>query len=176
MKKVLCISGKAQHGKDTSATILKSILEERGNKVLIIHYADLLKYLCKEYFGWNGSKDDEGRTLLQHVGTDVVRNKQPNYWVNFVVEFLKMFETEWDYVIIPDCRFPNEVSTITKYFNTKHIRIIRQNFNSPLSIEQQQHPSETALDNYSYDYVVYNDSSVLNLGIRLIELATQLDC
>lgn len=176
MKKVICISGKAQHGKDTSATILKSILEERGNKVLIIHYADLLKYLCKEYFGWNGSKDDEGRTLLQHVGTDVVRNKQPDYWVNFVVEFLKIFETEWDYVIIPDCRFPNEVSTITKYFNTKHIRIIRQNFNSPLSIEQQQHPSETALDNYSYDYVVYNDSSVLNLGIRLIELATQLDC
>ena len=176
MKKVICISGKAQHGKDTSATILKSALEERGNKVLIFHYADLLKYLCKEYFGWNGEKDDTGRTLLQHVGTDIIRNKQPNYWVDFAVNFLKFFETEWDYVIIPDCRFPNEVSRMTKYFHTKHIRIIRPNFNSSLSIEQLNHPSEVALDNYPCDYIIYNDSSVLNLGIRLIELAMQIDC
>lgn len=58
MKKVICISGKAQHGKDTTATILKAALEGRNNKVLIFHYADLLKYLCKEYFGWNGEKDE----------------------------------------------------------------------------------------------------------------------
>ena len=47
MKKVICISAKAQHGKDTTATILKSALEERGNEVLIFHYADLLKYYYK---------------------------------------------------------------------------------------------------------------------------------
>ena len=175
MKKVICISGKAQHGKDTTATIMKSALEERGNKVLIFHYADLLKYLCKEYFGWNGEKDDDGRTLLQHVGTDVVRNKQPNYWVDFAVNFLKLFETEWDYVLIPDCRFSNEVSTMKEHFDSIHLRIVRTNFDSPLSIEQQNHPSEIALDDYPYDHIIYNSSSVLNLGVNILELVQTID-
>lgn len=175
MKKVICISGKAQNGKDTTATIMKSALEQRGNKVLIFHYADLLKYLCREYFGWDGEKDDAGRTLLQHVGTDVVRTKDPDYWVNFAVTFLKLFEDEWDYVLIPDCRFPNEVNTIETHFDALHIRVKRENFNSPLSAEQQKHISETALDDYEYDYLLLNDSSVLNLGVKIIELIAEVD-
>lgn len=175
MKKVICISAKAQHGKDTTATILKSALEGRGNKVLIFHYADLLKYLCREYFGWNGEKDDTGRTLLQHVGTDIVRAKDPNYWVNFAVSFLKMFEDEWDYVLIPDCRFPNEVNTMQTHFDTLHIRVIRPNFKSPLSEEQQNHPSETALDNYMYDEVLWNDNTVENLSQRIMKLVDKID-
>ena len=140
MKKIICISGKAQHGKDTTACIFSAALEDRGNKVLTFHYADLLKYLCKEYFGWNGEKDDSGRTLLQHVGTDIVRSKDPNYWVNFAVTFFKLFEDQWDYILIPDCRFPNEVNTMETHFDTIHLRIVRPNFNSPLSGEQQKHP------------------------------------
>ena len=175
MKKVICISAKAQHGKDTTATIMKSALEVRGNKVLIFHYADLLKYLCKEYFGWNGEKDDAGRTLLQYVGTDIVRTKDPNYWVNFAVSFLKMFEDEWDYVLIPDCRFPNEVNTMQTHFDTLYIRVIRPNFKSPLSEEQQKHPSETSLDNYMYDELICNNSDVLHLGAKVIDLANRID-
>ena len=82
MKKIICISGKAQHGKDTTATILSAALEDRGNKVLTFHYADLLKYLCRQYFNWNGEKDEAGRTLLQHVGTDVVRAKEHIYFLS----------------------------------------------------------------------------------------------
>ena len=43
--KVICISGKAQHGKDTSAKLIKMILEANGYKVLIAHYGDLVKYI-----------------------------------------------------------------------------------------------------------------------------------
>lgn len=171
MKKVICISGKAQHGKDTTANILKSILEERGNTVLIFHYADLLKYLCKQYFGWNGEKDYVGRTILQHVGTDIVRAKEPNYWVDFAVKFLKLFKDQWDYVLIPDCRFPNEVSVIKDNFHgTQHLRVVRPHFETPLSVEQQNHPSETALDNYPYDILVCNDGTLLNIKDNLIRL------
>lgn len=175
MKKIICISAKAQHGKDTTATILKAALEERNNKVLIFHYADLLKYMCKEYFGWNGEKDDAGRTLLQYVGTDVVRSKDPNYWVNFAVSFLKMFEEEWDYVLIPDCRFPNEVDTMRTHFDSMHLRIFRPNFDSPISIEQQKHISETALDDYPYDELIINDETVVELSNKILKLVKKID-
>ena len=175
MKKVICISGKAQHGKDTTATILKAALEGRNNKVLIFHYADLLKYLCREYFGWNGEKDDTGRTLLQYVGTDVVRKQNPNYWVNFAVDFLKLFENEWDYILIPDCRFPNEVNTMQTHFDCIHLRVRRDNFNSPLSSEQQKHISETALDDYPYDKLLLNEGTVVELGNTILEMVKEID-
>ena len=90
MDKILLVSAKAQHGKDSVAEIAKEQLELKGKKVLICHYADLLKYICKTFFDWDGNKDDKGRTLLQYVGTDVIRNKNhaPNYWVGFIVDLL----------------------------------------------------------------------------------------
>lgn len=54
--KVLCISGKAQSGKDTVASILNEQLLALGRKALVVHYADLLKYICRQYFGWDGKK------------------------------------------------------------------------------------------------------------------------
>ena len=73
--KVITISGKAQNGKDTTARLLKDVLEDDGNTVLIAHYADLLKYICKQFFGWDGNKDEQGRHTLQYVGTDVIRKE-----------------------------------------------------------------------------------------------------
>ena len=59
--KILAISGKAQHGKDTFAKLLADNLKEKGNNVLVTHYADLLKYICENFFEWNGEKDEAGR-------------------------------------------------------------------------------------------------------------------
>ena len=58
--KVVCISGKAQHGKDTMASMIKECLEDYGKHVVIVHYADLLKYICRTFFGWDGNKDENG--------------------------------------------------------------------------------------------------------------------
>lgn len=158
MTKIICISGKAQNGKDTTANIMKNILQTKNTKVLIMHHSDLLKFICQKYFGWDGKKDETGRGLLQHVGTNIVRIKQPDYWVDFVINFLKLFENEWDYVLIPDCRFPNEIN---KYkdagFNTTHIRVVRENFDDKLTEEQKNHPSETALDEVIPDFYIYNN-------------------
>ena len=93
--KVICISGKAQNGKDTTAKILEEKLISDGNKVLIAHFGDLVKYVCKTFFGWDGKKDENGRTLLQYVGTDKIRAKSPDYWVNFIVSILDIFCDEW---------------------------------------------------------------------------------
>jgi len=62
-------------------------------------------------------------------------------------EYKKLPESEW---IITDVRFPNEVNRI-KYFNGVIIRINRP------GIILNDHPSETLLDDYSFDYVIDND-------------------
>lgn len=153
---ILC-SGRARHGKDTSAEIIKDNLEARGYRVLITHYADLLKFICKNFFGWNGEKDEAGRTLLQQVGTNCIREQDPDYWVDFVANLIRMFPDRYDFVIIPDTRFPNEIDRIADAgFPATHVRIIRIDFESQLTEEQKNHPSETALDNTAPDFVIKN--------------------
>ena len=48
--KIICISGKAGHGKDELASVMRRALEADGYSVLITHYADLLKFVCRQYF------------------------------------------------------------------------------------------------------------------------------
>ena len=155
--KVICISGKAMSGKDTAANYFKNKLEESGKRVLITHYADLLKYICKTFFGWDGRKDEKGRRLLQYIGTDVVREQNPNYWVDFLMNILNMFQYNWDYVLIPDCRFPNEITRLKRNgFNTASVKIIRDDFDNGLTETQKSHESETSMDNFDFDFVIHN--------------------
>lgn len=174
--KIINISGKAQHGKDTTALILKEKLESKNKKVIITHYADLLKYEAKQFFNWDGNKDEKGRQILQYMGTNVIRKINPNYWVNFIKEFMSMFENEWDYVIIPDCRFPNEIEAwgIDNWFNIA-VRIIRDNFISNLTPEQLNHPSETALDDYEFDYYIFNSDDINYLNKEVDYLVEWLE-
>lgn len=173
--KVICISGKAQHGKDTSANLLEAMLEDEGYKVLIVHYGDLVKYICKTFFDWNGEKDVYGRSLLQRIGTDVIRKQEPDYWVSFVAGILKFFDGEWDYVLIPDSRFPNEVDYLKERgFDVIHMRVVRPNFVSPLTPEQQKHPSETALDNVIPDCYINNCGTLNNLRDTVSDLITKI--
>lgn len=167
--KIIAISGKAQHGKDTTATILAKLLEDQGNTVLIFHYSDLLKYLCRTYLGWNGVKDEAGRELLQRIGTDVVRKSDSNFWTDFSRRFLSLLPNEWDYVLIPDCRFPNEVAIADR-----HLRVVRSNFQSPLSEEQLNHKSETALDQTMADIWLYNDGTLADLEKKIKEVACEV--
>lgn len=162
--RIVCVSGKAQHGKDTSAEFLKSYLTTQGKRVLICHYGDLVKYVCRQFFDWDGEKDEAGRHLLQYVGTDVVRNSSEDFWAIFLAQILAFFEANWDYVLIPDCRFRNEIDVMTNWFqNVTHLRIIREGFVSPLTPEQQEHISETALDDYEPDCRIYNNGSLSDL-------------
>ena len=157
MTKFVCISGRARHGKDTTATLLKKNLSEKGYTSVVVHYADLLKHICKAFFGWNGEKDEQGRSLLQRVGTECVRTQNPNYWVDFVISLAALFPAEYDYIIVPDARFPNEISRIREAgFDVTHVRVVRDGFKNELTPEQQLHASETALDGTEPDYWVHN--------------------
>lgn len=174
--KIITISAKARHGKDFCANIIKEQLEKEGHKVLIVHYADLLKYIMKTFFNWDGKKDDYGRTLLQHVGTEVIRRQNPNYWVDFIIGILKMFPEEWNYVIIPDTRFPNENDELKNHgFNVVALRVVRPHFDNGLTESQKQHESEIALDNYNFDYKIINngDEAIFQEIVKFVEWTKQ---
>lgn len=171
--KVVCVAGEAQNGKDTFAMLCAEIVKENGGKVLITHNADLLKYMCRSLFDWDGKKDERGRTLLQYVGTDVVRKKMPDYWIDYIVSVLKLFDGQWDYVFIPDCRFPNEVNKVASSgFDTTSVKIVRQTpgWVSPLTEEQRNHISERAMDNFAFDHVVINNGTIEDLKKKAREL------
>ena len=167
---ILVISGHAQNGKDTVAGLLRDSLKADGNRVLVAHYADLLKYMCRTFFDWDGNKDEKGRHILQYVGTDVIRKQAPDFWVDFISSVLTYFNDNWDYVLIPDTRFPNEIDKLlSNGFNVTHIRVVRPNFESSLTEEQKNHPSETALDNVNPDFYIYNEGSMEELRVNINE-------
>jgi hypothetical protein len=161
---IILISGKAQHGKSESAKLIKSKLEKQNNKVLITAYGNLVKFVCEKFFGGGYQKNDHNRSLWQYIGTDIIRKQFPNYWVDFVIEIVSMFPNEWDYVIIDDCRFPNEFERWEeKNWDVVKLRVERLNFKSPLTPKQQKHISETILDNYNFDYIIQSKSGLNNL-------------
>lgn len=160
--KIIAISGKAGAGKDTTAGFLKEYLETQTDKrVLVTHYGDLVKYVCKTFFNWDGNKDEYGRSLLQKVGTDKVRAVKPEFWTDFVIDILKAFPDEWDVVIIPDVRFPNELERLREVGDVTHLRIVSDINHANLTEEQKRHPSETALDNVMPDFYLSNNYEAL---------------
>ena len=78
--------------------------------------------------------------------------------MRFIADMLGFFEQAWDYVLIPDTRFWNEVEYLTKSgFDVVHMRIVRDGYISEMPAEQQNHISETALDDYLPDIYVHNN-------------------
>lgn len=160
--KIVLISGKARAGKDTFANYFRERVEKEGKVALIIKYGDIIKFVCEKYFNWDGQKDLKGRTLLQQVGTNLCRNNNPDVWVNCVIELIKGLYTEVDYVLIPDTRFPNEIQGwMGTGFDFVSVRITRvddnrKEYDNGLTEEQKNHESELALDNWVFDYNVYN--------------------
>ena len=161
MKKVILISGKAEHGKTTAANQMKKTFEELGYKAVITRYAKYLKEIASEYCGWDGIKDEKGRTLLQQLGTDIIRKRlnKPEFHVGRVCEDIEIASDYVDYVIIDDARYPNEIYYPLAKFGKDKVFTYRVNrkteegkdFSNSLTDEQKKHISETSLDDFNFD-------------------------
>ena len=155
--KVICISAKAQHGKDTSAIILKDIYEAEGKRVLITHYADLLKYICKTFFGWNGEKDDRARKFLSDLkALTAAYNDFPTKWLCRQYETFLQNDEELMFVHI------REGAEIDKFVlltggNAKTLLIRGGERMRPKCETGYGNASDDQVENYSYDYYFVND-------------------
>ena len=161
MKQIFLISGLAQHGKDSTAMFLKQKL---NGKSLIVHNADYLKYICKQYLNWDGTKNKESRTMLQKIGTEKIRIefKKPLYWIEKVCDIIEIFYNEFDYFLIPDIRYENEIFLPKARFPNMvtTIRVNRIGFDNGLTEKQKNHISETSLNNFEFDYTIESKSGL----------------
>lgn len=169
MEKIILISGKSHNGKSEVAKIFKQLLEQQGKKVLILPFAKYLKQYLHDYFGWDGiNKDEVYRSNAQYIGTEIIRKKlkKPLFHAMRICDDIEILGDKADYFLIDDCRFLNELTYTMARFphKTISIRVSRVNYNSPLTEEQQNHPSETDLDDYKgFDYYIYSKNSIENL-------------
>lgn len=150
--KIILISGKAEAGKTATAQMIKDILEKKDQRVCIVPYGQYVKDTAKMLFNWDGKKDAAGRSLLQYWGTDVVRKKNPNFWVMTSIDLANVIKDEFDYMIVDDCRFHNEIDLwkMLTQFPVLTIRVERHGHENMLTWEQRLHPSEVDLDNYNF--------------------------
>lgn len=171
-RKIYLFSGKAMAGKDSACEYYSKLLQANNKNVLHTLYAKYIKQYARDYFGWDGREETKPRELLQVLGTDIIRKElnKPDFHVNRICEDIEILSKYFNRFLISDCRFKNEVLLPKQKFgdDVVAIRIIRTNFISNLTPEQQQHESETALDDFTdFDYVIK--------ASNLKELHDQLD-
>jgi len=173
---VIGLSGKARSGKG-SVVQLSQILMQHGDtevEVRQVSFATALKDMAREQ-GWDGKKDEKGRTLLQDLGMKM-RKEDPDYWVKAAmrkVNEIRSSSPATKIVFIPDCRFINEAEAIIH--STGFIwRIERYDasgvpYDNGLTPEQKAHPSETELDTWPFDLRIHaSDMADLFEGVKKV--------
>lgn len=156
--KLIGLVGNAGVGKDTAAEALFRAGYER------IAFADPIKNLAFQHFGWNRLKDERGRKLLQDIGM-AGREYDPETWIRHLrwsnpIRYGKP-------AVITDVRFENEAQWIRRQ-GGKLIRIVRPD------IPVLQHVSETEQKSIACHYEVINSGTVQDLHTLVEELIAQL--
>jgi hypothetical protein len=185
--KVVLISGKKQHGKNTVADLLRSAGRSKGYNVVEMAFADPLKESAQLIFRltarqiWNGAEKERfdprwnmtPREIMQKLGTEIGRNISPDVWVLNLC--YRIQEANFDkncpnptLVLVTDTRFPNEVELPKKILG--EVVTIRVNRPGMPATAFDSHPSETSLDSYTdWNYTVTNNGSLEQLK-QVVEL------
>lgn len=173
--KIIILSGKVQSGKNECADIIKEYYEKIDLKTVVISYASYLKMYAKEVLGWDGSESTKPRDFLQQVGVELIKNKiNPNMLIDRVIDDIRVYSYFFDIIVISDARFVDEIEVIRKNFsNVSVIHVLGKS--NDLTFEQQNHSTETGLDNYSdYDFIINNDGSKEELRNKIFYLLEEV--
>ena len=133
------------------------------------------------------------RELLQKLGTEAMRNGlHENVWVNALMadytlssvtldDYGNSLQNVYPNWVITDMRFPNEMDVvkakggITIRVNRKGFPITHSKTGETHLLSREaftEHPSETAIDNHKFDYVIDNDGSISDLIDKVKEILT----
>ena len=157
---IYLISGKARHGKDTFSGFLKSAYEADGKKVIVTQFSKYIKYYAREMTGWNLTEEDKPRSLLQTLGTNIIREKlgMEDLFVKRMIDDIKIFSCFYDAIIISDVRLKIEMDKLREaYPDMIGVNIFRPDFDNGLTEEQKQHRTEIDLDDYDkFDLRIVN--------------------
>jgi len=166
--KLFLISGQARSGKNEVAKIIEKYY---GNKKTItISFGHYIKDYAKRVSDWDGNENTKPRALLQELGIELIKNRINNkLFINRILEDIEIFSYFYDIIVVNDVRLLDELEILKeKYPDSISIRVLRDNFDNGLTLEQKEHLTETNLNNYTnFDYIVKNDK-ILNEKIKNI--------
>lgn len=175
---IIQILGLARSGKDWTAAQLKAYFESQSKSVEIMSYAAPMKRMTAKLFNisldnldsYKNNKDSiylqekyqdaeyltDFRTFLQTLGNEAMKSEfGDSVWADLMLKNIN--QSTADIVIIPDCRFKVELSTV----GGTTIRVINNDL-TPMS-----HPSETELSDFQTDITINNTKH--QASIELIE-------
>lgn len=160
MEKIILLSGKAENGKSTTAKIMKEELEKQGKKVLILNFAKYIKEFYRVLHpDWNGEKTEDVRSWLQNTGENI-NSTNPNFHSDRLIQEMEVYRNDIDVIIIDDWRYRREGYRVLSVFPdiATTVRVCRLGHKSKLTQEQLNHISETDLDNFNFNHIIYNQS------------------
>lgn len=156
--RIFLIAGKSGSGKNEVAKLIKEYYIYKMEESVVTSYSKYIKNFAKELTDWDGNPATKPRKYLQELG-DTIRALNSKYLINNMIEDMQIYEKFVNNVIIDDVRFPLEIDEMKLTYDNVHaICVINQFQASHLTIEEQAHISETALETYQdFDYVIVND-------------------
>ena len=88
-----------------------------------------------------------------------MRELDEDFLVSNMIKDITIYQKYVENLVISDVRMPNEIDKIKSSFdNVYSIYVVNQFGSSKLTIEQQSHITENALENYTdFDYTIAND-------------------
>lgn len=174
---IFIVSGKANSGKDTTCELINNLIKIKGKKSINLQFSSYIKQYAKVISGWDGSEESKPRTLLQQLGTDIIRNNIDNeFFIKRIIGDIKVYSYYFDAITISDARLPEEINAIKNEFNNVYrVKIERPNFCNNLNADERKHITETALDNFSdYDIVITNDGSISDLNKKIEKIINEV--
>jgi hypothetical protein len=167
---IVGLSGWARSGKDTLA---KRLIENHGytrisfadamrealyklNPEIDVDGYDMKLATAVDLMGWEQLKEVSSgiRGLMQRMGTEVGREMfGEDFWVNLAMNRIP----DGSKIVVADVRFKNEADAI-KAAGGQVWRIVRDGVGPA-----NDHISEIALDDYSFDAIVLNTGGIENL-------------
>jgi hypothetical protein len=196
---IILIGGEAGAGKDTAADM---IIEHCGSQyvpAMKVALADRLKRISRAIIAMftgvtipigdfydedkkRAIRDDipmfNGqpfciRSVLQNIGTEIFRDMiSPDIWCDIM---RRDFIRPGGFIIISDCRFPNEIAYFSRLPNVICMSIRINRPHSPtLPAINAAHRSETGVNTLVVDHIIENDSTLDDFRDRIIKLVTPL--
>ena len=171
MANIIQLSGRKRSGKDWTAAAIKQQLESHGYSVEVMSFAEPLKDIASiildmplsdlelaknnnDAIYQTGSYYNEYlttfRSLLQRLGTEAMKKHfGESVWYDLLINRIE--QSSADYILVPDYRFPEETipgATTVRIYST--------------SVDlTDNHISETALDNHTFNHVLDNSNKQL---------------
>ena len=157
--RIFVIAGKAGSGKGEVARLIKEYYTYKLENTVITEYSKYLKSFATELSDWDGNPNTKPRKYLQELG-DKIRKLDNKYFINNMISDIKIYEEFVENVVVEGARLPEEIEEIKLNFdNVYSIYVENQHDASKLTLEEQSHITETALENYNeFDYILANDT------------------